>query len=132
MENTTIETISKNLSISQKQIEDVLSLTAEGNTIPFIARYRKEVTGNLDEVTIKAIIDQEKSLNNLRERRETILSKIEEQGKLTDSLRLAIESAEKLADLEELYLPYKEKKKNKSNYCTRSRALSFSSAYLAK
>lgn len=114
MENTTIETISKNLSISQKQIEDVLSLTAEGNTIPFIARYRKEVTGNLDEVTIKAIIDQEKSLNNLRERRETILSKIEEQGKLTDSLRLAIESAEKLADLEELYLPYKEKRRTKA------------------
>lgn len=57
MENTIIETISKNLSISQKQIEDVLSLTAEGNTIPFIARYRKEATGNLDEVTIKAIID---------------------------------------------------------------------------
>ncbi|MTC90271.1 S1 RNA-binding domain-containing protein [Streptococcus uberis] len=114
MENTIIETISKNLSISQKQIEDVLSLTAEGNTIPFIARYRKEVTGNLDEVTIKAIIDQEKSLNNLRERRETILSKIEEQGKLTDSLRLAIESAEKLADLEELYLPYKEKRRTKA------------------
>lgn len=114
MENTFITKISTDLSISEKQIEQVLALTAEGNTIPFIARYRKEVTGNLDEVEIKAIIDLEKSIRNLEERKETILGKIEEQGKLTDALKASIQASEKLADLEELYLPYKEKRRTKA------------------
>lgn len=107
METNIIE-IAQSLNVSQKQVEKVLELTAEGNTIPFIARYRKEMTGNLDEVEIKAILDLDKSLTNLKERKETVLAKIEEQGKLTDKLRAAIEAAEKLADVEELYLPYKE------------------------
>lgn len=106
--------IANHLSISQHQVERVLSLTQEGNTIPFIARYRKDVTGNLDEVVIKAIIDLDKSLTALRDRKATVLAKIEEQGKLTDTLRQAIESAEKLADVEELYLPYKEKRRTKA------------------
>ncbi|WP_077323134.1 Tex family protein [Streptococcus pseudoporcinus] len=114
MEKNIIEYISNDLQLSQKQIESVLALTAEGNTIPFIARYRKEVTGNLDEVMIKAIIDQEKSLRNLQERKETVLAKIQEQGKLTDSLKASILAAEKLADVEELYLPYKEKRRTKA------------------
>lgn len=113
METNIIE-LSQSLKISQKQIEKVLELTAEGNTIPFIARYRKEMTGNLDEVEIKAILDLDKSLTNLRERKATVLAKIEEQGKLTDKLRAAIEAAEKLADVEELYLPYKEKHRTKA------------------
>ena len=92
METNIIE-LSQSLKISQKQIEKVLELTAEGNTIPFIARYRKEMTGNLDEVEIKAILDLDKSLTNLRERKATVLAKIEEQGKLTDKLRAAIEAA---------------------------------------
>lgn len=111
---TNIIELSQSLKISQKQIEKVLELTAEGNTIPFIARYRKEMTGNLDEVEIKAILDLDKSLTNLRERKATVLAKIEEQGKLTDKLRAAIEAAEKLADVEELYLPYKEKRRTKA------------------
>ncbi|RFE01785.1 Tex family protein [Streptococcus parauberis] len=114
MENKIIETIAEQLAISIKQIQDVLDLTAEGNTIPFIARYRKEVTGNLDEVAIKAIIDTEKSLTALKNRKETVLAKIAEQGKLSDQLRVAIESADKLADVEELYLPYKEKRRTKA------------------
>lgn len=113
METNIIE-LSQSLKISQKQIEKVLELTAESNTIPFIARYRKEMTGNLDEVEIKAILDLDKSLTNLRERKVTVLAKIEEQGKLTDKLRAAIEAAEKLADVEELYLPYKEKRRTKA------------------
>lgn len=113
METNIIE-LSQSLKISQKQIEKVLELTAEGNTIPFIARYRKEMTGNLDEVEIKAILDLDKSLTNLRERKATVLAKIKEQGKLTDKLRAAIEAAEKLADVEELYLPYKEKRRTKA------------------
>ena len=88
-------------------------MTAEGNTIPFIARYRKEKTGNLDETQIKAIIDMDKSLTALQDRKETVLAKIEAQGKLTDQLKAAIEAAEKLADVEELYLPYKEKRRTK-------------------
>lgn len=113
METNIIE-IAQSLNVSQKQVEKVLELTAEGNTIPFIARYRKEMTGNLDEVEIKAILDLDKSLTNLRERKATVLAKIEEQGKLTDKLRAAIEAAEKLADVEELYLPYKEKRRTKA------------------
>ncbi|ELY5747465.1 RNA-binding transcriptional accessory protein [Streptococcus iniae] len=114
MENTFITKIASDLSISEKQIEQVLALTAEGNTIPFIARYRKEVTGNLDEVEIKAIIDLERSIRNLEERKETILGKIEEQGKLTDTLKASILASEKMAELEELYLPYKEKRRTKA------------------
>ncbi|MGT2808155.1 RNA-binding transcriptional accessory protein [Streptococcus iniae] len=114
MEKTFITKIASDLSISEKQIEQVLALTAEGNTIPFIARYRKEVTGNLDEVEIKAIIDLEKSIRNLEERKETILGKIEEQGKLTDTLKASILASEKMAELEELYLPYKEKRRTKA------------------
>lgn len=113
METNIIE-IAQSLNVSQKQVEKVLELTAEGNTIPFIARYRKEMTGNLDEVEIKAILDLDKSLTNLKERKEAVLAKIEEQGKLTDKLRAAIEAAEKLADVEELYLPYKEKRRTKA------------------
>ncbi|VTT21369.1 transcription accessory protein [Streptococcus dysgalactiae subsp. equisimilis] len=114
MENKTNQTIAEALSVNLNQIEEVLALTAEGNTIPFIARYRKEVTGNLDEVVIKSIIDMDKSLTTLNERKATILAKIEEQGKLTDQLRTSIEATEKLADLEELYLPYKEKRRTKA------------------
>lgn len=114
MENKTNQTIAEALSVNLNQIEQVLALTAEGNTIPFIARYRKEVTGNLDEVVIKSIIDMDKSLTTLNERKTTILAKIEEQGKLTDQLRTSIEATEKLADLEELYLSYKEKRRTKA------------------
>ncbi|HFI0422726.1 TPA: Tex family protein [Streptococcus suis] len=106
--------IAQELGVSLKQIDTVLSLTAEGNTIPFIARYRKDVTGNLDEVVIKSIIDRDKALTALAERKATVLAKIEEQGKLTDQLRQAIEEVEKLADVEELYLPYKEKRRTKA------------------
>lgn len=106
--------IAQELGVSLKQIDTVLTLTAEGNTIPFIARYRKEATGNLDEVLIKAIIDRDKALTALADRKVTVLTKIGEQGKLTDQLRQAIEEAEKLADVEELYLPYKEKRRTKA------------------
>lgn len=106
--------IAQEVGVSLKQIDMVLALTEEGNTIPFIARYRKEATGNLDEVAIKAIIDRDKALTTLIERKIVVLAKIEEQGKLTDALREAIEAAEKLADVEELYLPYKEKRRTKA------------------
>ncbi|WP_195323715.1 Tex family protein [Streptococcus sp. 1001283B150225_161107_H12] len=108
------EKIAQELGVSLKQIDTVLTLTAEGSTIPFIARYRKDATGNLDEVAIKAIIDMDKSLTALADRKETVLAKIEELGKLTPALKEAIEQVEKLADVEELYLPYKEKRRTKA------------------
>ena len=114
MKNDNIHKIAQELTIKENQIAKVLELTSEGNTIPFIARYRKEMTGNLDEVQIKAIIDLDKSMTALAERKATVLSKIEEQGKLTAELKKAIEAAEKLADVEELYLPYKEKRRTKA------------------
>lgn len=114
MKNNNIHKIAQELTIKENQITKVLELTSEGNTIPFIARYRKEMTGNLDEVQIKAIIDLDKSMTALAERKATVLSKIEEQGKLTAELKKAIEAAEKLADVEEFYLPYKEKRRTKA------------------
>lgn len=109
-----IEKIAENLHLKENQIQKVLDLAAQGNTIPFIARYRKEMTGNLDEVEIKSIIDLDKNLTALAERKATVLAKIEGQGKLTAELQEAIEAASKLADVEELYLPYKEKRRTKA------------------
>lgn len=114
MKNDNIHKIAQELTIKENQIAKVLELTSKGNTIPFIARYRKEMTGNLDEVQIKTIIDLDKNMTALAERKATVLSKIEEQGKLTAELKKAIEAAEKLADVEELYLPYKEKRRTKA------------------
>lgn len=114
MENTNIKQIATDLGLGDQQVEKVIELTSEGNTIPFIARYRKELTGNLDEVQIKSIIELDKSLTALSERKAAVLAKIEEQGKLTETLKKAIEDASKLADVEELYLPYKEKRRTKA------------------
>ena len=112
MEN--VKKIAELLNIKNSQVEKVLELTAEGNTVPFIARYRKEATGSLDEVEIKKIIDEDNLLTKLSERKTAVLSKIEELGKLTDSLRSQILSAEKLTEVEDLYLPYKEKRRTKA------------------
>lgn len=109
-----IEKIAQNLSLKTSQVETVLQLTQEGNTIPFIARYRKEMTGSLDEVQIKEIIDSHNQLEKLDDRKATVLAKIEEQGKLTDELRAQIETSEKLQEVEDLYLPYKEKRRTKA------------------
>lgn len=112
MEN--VKKIAELLNINNSQVEKVLELTAEGNTVPFIARYRKEATGSLDEVEIKKIIDEDNLLTKLSERKTAVLSKIEELGKLTDSLKAQILAAEKLTEVEDLYLPYKEKRRTKA------------------
>lgn len=112
MENT--KKIAELLKIKSSQVQKVLELTAEGNTVPFIARYRKEATGSLDEVEIKKIIDENDSLTKLSDRKTAVLSKIEEQGKLTDVLKTQIAAAEKLSEVEDLYLPYKEKRRTKA------------------
>ncbi|WP_251712197.1 Tex family protein [Lactococcus ileimucosae] len=112
MENT--QKIAELLNIQSSQVQKVLELTAEGNTVPFIARYRKEVTGSLDEVEIKKIINENDSLTKLADRKTAVLSKIEEQGKLTDQLKAQIQAAQKLSEVEDLYLPYKEKRRTKA------------------
>ena len=93
------------------QIEKVLELLEEGNTVPFIARYRKEMTGSLDEVAIREIEDRFSYLQGLVKRKEEVLRIIEEQGKLTDALAKKIKSAEKMQQVEDLYRPFKQKRR---------------------
>ncbi len=112
MENKT--KIAELLNIKVSQVEKVLELTADGNTVPFIARYRKDRTGSLDEVQIKSIIDTNDSLTKLADRKLSVLTKIEAQEKLTPALKQQIEAAQKLSEVEDLYLPYKEKRRTKA------------------
>lgn len=110
-----LKTLSQELTnISHKQIEQTLKLLLDGNTVPFIARYRKEVTGSLDEVQIKAIEERYQYLMNLNKRKEEILAIISEQGKLTDQLKAEIMQATVLQRVEDLYRPYKQKRRTKA------------------
>lgn len=108
------ETISKELNISSPQVAATIDLLDDGNTIPFVARYRKEATGGLDEEQLRAIQSQVEFLRKLDERRETILTSIEEQGKLSDTLRAEITAAQTLTALEDLYQPYKPKRRTRA------------------
>lgn len=110
-----IEEISKDLNISVKRIETVLKLLEEGNTIPFIARYRKELTGSLDEDTLRKIEEVYKYQVNLLERKNEVIRLIEEKGLLTNELKKQILKAQKLVEVEDLYRPFKEKKKTKAS-----------------
>lgn len=112
---TNIQFIKSKTQLTEKFIENTLSLLAEGCTIPFIARYRKDHTQNLDEVAIEQIAKAQSEYDNILKRKETILSSIEEQGKLTDDLRKRIEDSFELNELEDLYLPYKKKRKTKAD-----------------
>lgn len=106
--------ISGLLGIPEKQIRSTLQLLAEGATIPFISRYRKEVTGGLDEVQIENIKDQHDKLCDITKRKETILSTINEQGKLTPELEKRINGTWNSTELEDIYLPYKPKRKTRA------------------
>jgi uncharacterized protein len=101
-------------SLSLKQVKSVISLTEDGNTVPFIARYRKEMTGALDEVQIRDILERWQYLQNLEQRKEEVIRIIDEQGKLTDELSKQIQRAEKLQEVEDLYRPYKQKRRTKA------------------
>ena len=114
MNTDIIKQISENLGITQKQVEVVLNLLEEGNTIPFIARYRKEATGALDEEKIKAIEEVYSYQVNLLKRKEDVIRLIDEKGLLTDELKNEIMNATKLVEVEDLYRPFKEKKKTKA------------------
>ncbi|WP_243525494.1 Tex family protein [Bacillus pseudomycoides] len=104
----------KELGFTEKQVRHVIQLTEEGNTVPFIARYRKEWTGSLDEVQIRAILERWQYMMQLEDRKEEVLRLIHEKGKLTEELRHYIISATKLQEVEDLYRPYKEKRRTKA------------------
>ena len=107
--------IAKLLNVPLKGMAAVIDLLDEGATVPFIARYRKEVTGNLDEVQIRDIQEKLEYFRELEDRRETVLESIEAQGKLTPELKARIEAALEKTELEDLYLPYKPKRRTKAS-----------------
>src|SRR5574344_2861645 len=114
MNNEIIKEISLNLNIKESQVEKTLGLLQEGNTVPFIARYRKDVTGALDEEQIRSIASVYEYQVNLLKRKEDVIRIIDEKGLMTDELKTKIMECTKLVEVEDLYRPYKEKKKTKA------------------
>ena len=112
--NSIIETLALELGQKKEYVENVVSLMDEGNTIPFIARYRKELHGSMDDTTLRNLETRLHYLRNLRERKAEICKSIEAQGKLTDDLKTAIEAAATLAEAEDLYRPYKQKRRTRA------------------
>ena len=112
---TQIQFIQNQVNTTSKNIENTLSLLNEDCTIPFISRYRKDQTGNLDEVQIEAIAKLSKQFDEIEKRKESILKSIEEQGQLSPELKSKIEKSFDLQEIEDLYLPYKKKKKTKAD-----------------
>lgn len=119
MDNSLIETIVSKYQFSEKQIKAVLKLLKENNTVPFIARYRKEATGGLDEVGIKQINDEYNYMLNLQKRKEEVIHNIDQQGLLTSDLKQDILTQTKLQRVEDLYRPYKQKKKTRATEAKR-------------
>lgn len=107
-------TIAREIGIKPHQVEQTINLLDEGNTVPFIARYRKEMTGQLDETQIRAVEERVRYLRNLAVRKEEVLRLIDEQGKLTDELKAAIEQSTKLQEVEDLYRPYRQKRRTRA------------------
>ncbi len=108
-------TIAGKLNLKTAQVDAVLQLFEEGATIPFIARYRKDKTGALDEVVIQQIQDQAKFMAEFADRKAAIIKSITEQGKMTEALQGKLDKAETLSELEDIYLPYKPKRKTKAS-----------------
>ena len=109
-----INKIAEELNVKNTQVENAVKLIDEGNTIPFIARYRKEVTGGLSDEVLRNLGERLNYLRNLETRKQEVIKSIDEQGKLTDELTIAIASAETLAEVEDLYRPFKQKKKTRA------------------
>ena len=110
-----IEKLASEFKVKTAQVESTVALIDEGNTIPFIARYRKEVTGGLTDVTLRDMDERLQYLRNLESRKEEVLRLIEEQGKLTEELKAEIQKAEVLQRVEDLYKPYKQKKATRAS-----------------
>ncbi|HEY4323401.1 MAG TPA: Tex-like N-terminal domain-containing protein, partial [Mucilaginibacter sp.] len=112
--NTHYKKIAAELSITEKQVSTTAALLDEGATVPFISRYRKELTGSLDEVQVAAIRDRVLQLRELDKRREAILKSLTELGKLTPELEKQVNEAETMVALEDIYLPYRPKRKTRA------------------
>lgn len=110
-----LERLSEELGIKLSQIEAAVNLLDEGNTIPFIARYRKEVTGSLDDEQLRALSDRLNYLRGLEKRKEEVYNAIFEQGKMTPEIEEALKEAKILAEVEDIYRPYKQKKKTRAS-----------------
>ncbi|CAA9297456.1 MAG: Transcription accessory protein (S1 RNA-binding domain), partial [uncultured Gemmatimonadaceae bacterium] len=106
--------IARELALAERQVVSTLALFAEGNTLPFVARYRKEATGGLDEVQLRDVRERAEYLGELEERRAAIVKSVDEQGKLDPALRARIEAADTKQALEDLYLPYKPKRRTRA------------------
>ena len=109
-----IKTLAEELGQKEAYIENVVALLDEGNTIPFIARYRKEMHGSMDDTTLRNLETRLQYLRNLRERKEEVIKAIDNQGKLTEELQQQIEKAVTLAEVEDLYRPYKQKRRTRA------------------
>ena len=109
-----IQTIARELDKDPRHIENVVQLLDEGNTIPFIARYRKELHGAMDDTSLRTLEERLQYLRGLEERRETVKNAVAEQGKLTEELAAAIDAAGTLAEVEDLYRPYKQKRRTRA------------------
>lgn len=115
IENSILQKITIELGLKQSQVINTITLLDEGGTIPFISRYRKEMTGSMDEVEITSVRDRLNQLRDLAKRRGAILKSISDQGKLTDDLKKQIDNTETLSDLEDIYLPFKPKRKTRAS-----------------
>ena len=111
---TIVQILARELDKAPAHIENVITLIDEGNTIPFIARYRKELHGSMDDTALRTLSDRLQYLRNLQQRREEVKTAIENQGKLTEELSAAIDSAATLAEVEDLYRPYKQKRRTRA------------------
>ena len=113
--------LTEELGVKKWQVEAAVKLIDEGNTIPFISRYRKEVTGSLNDEQLRQLLERLTYLRNLEEKKEQVLSSIEEQGKLTDELKAQIMSAETMVVVEDLYRPYKPKRRTRATIAKEKR-----------
>ena len=127
-----IERLSEELSIRRAQVEAAVNLIDEGNTIPFIARYRKEVTGSLDDEQLRALEDRLNYLRGLEKRKEEVSSAITEQGKMTLEIEEALANAQILAEVEDIYRPFKQKKKTRASVAREKGLLPLAELLLAQ
>ena len=117
MTNRYAQELAQQLHLRPQQVSNTIKLLDDGSTVPFIARYRKEITGGLDEENIRQLLAGVTTLRNLDERRETVIASVEEQGQLTSDLRQKFLAAETMTELEDLYQPYKPKRRSSCRYC---------------
>ena len=110
-----LQTITQEFNLTPNHAKNILALLDEGNTVPFIARYRKEMTGNCDDQVLRELSDRLSYLRNLEKRKEEVASAIEEQGKMTDEIRDALDKAATLTEVEDIYRPYKQKRKTRAS-----------------